>query len=231
MSDTLVNDKEATIPLSALTGEGSPATEDKKDSPIDSAFAEDLLLSDGAVPKRSVGGVVIIVVVLVVAAGALVGMRQIGMRGHINFLNIDLKVPTDVTAGKQYTAVIADIKTDSAEKQVPLNNVKKNPFYIAHASKPVKEDNSKEEMERERLEREKQLAEQKRLAAIQKDLDSLHLQSIMGGSSPMALIDGNLFRAGDRLGEFFTVKSINNRSVTLTTEDGRTYEMSLGEGQ
>jgi hypothetical protein len=57
----------------------------------------------------------------------------------------------------------------------------------------------------------------------------LVLSSIMAGREPFAIIDGNLLRVGARVGDRWTVKTINPEAGTVTLEslDGESQELKL----
>jgi hypothetical protein len=50
---------------------------------------------------------------------------------------------------------------------------------------------------------------------------------VIGGSSPRARINGELKTVGDRVGKFFTVKSISTRSVELEDDGHRLFTIEM----
>ncbi len=217
--------EESVMPLSALTGGSGDAGEG---SGADTG-AEALLASSASRRRSPWAGMLVIVLVIAVAAAGLYFMRRIGVGGSFAFANIEIEIPDSLNNRDDLEVVMRDISEKTTEKQVPLQNVKKNPFYIARQANPTDDveparvDNG----EQERLERER--AERARLAAVEKAYKSLKLQSIMGGSRPMAMIDGRLHQIGARINEYFKITRIDDRSVEIRTEAGEAYTLTLGE--
>jgi hypothetical protein len=71
-----------------------------------------------------------------------------------------------------------------------------------------------------------ELARREREQNIQSEFSVLRLNSVIGGSMPVARISGELVREGDKLGTFFTVKQISTREVVLTV-DGKDFVLSM----
>ncbi|MFG0253221.1 MAG: hypothetical protein ACF8NJ_10145 [Phycisphaerales bacterium JB038] len=233
MSDTQTND-EAVMPLSALTGQAEGGGEGGDVG----SDAESLLASSVSKKRSPLAGMLVILMVIVVASAGLYFMRRIGMGGAFTFNDVDIEVPVALGNSEQYEVVMHDIREEATEKQVPLENVKKNPFYIARSASPGQEVASDpsdageaERAARERAEAERAEAERlekARLAGIEKELETLKLRSIMGGSRPMAMIGDDLLQVGARVGEYFRISKISDRGVELQTDRGETYQLQLG---
>jgi len=73
----------------------------------------------------------------------------------------------------------------------------------------------------------RRLAElQARLAKVQSEFNKLELNSVLGGSMPIARISGEAVRVGDKIGDYFTVVAIHGRSVELSAE-GEIYTLFM----
>lgn len=221
--------EESVLPLSSLTGQSEHTGDEAGEAGVPTSGGAESLLTSSASKKRSPwAGMFVIVLVIVVAAAGLYFMRRIGVGGNFTMTDLDIEIPTAVANAENYEVVMRDISEQATEKQVPLEKVKKNPFVIARKSTPTDDETANDrDGERERLERDR--AERARLAALDKALKSLKLQSIMGGSRPMAMINGELRQVGDRVGEFFRVTSIDDRSVNIETDEGESYTLRLGD--
>ncbi|MCK4874009.1 MAG: hypothetical protein KAS72_14905 [Phycisphaerales bacterium] len=192
--------------------------------PQEPAGGDDLLLAGDASAKRSpVAGALLIVIVMLVAVGALFAMRHIGTHGKLSFVEIDVHIPTQVASAERFDDVMSDIRSASVEVQVPIEQVKKNPFFIEEVDSsgvaPIDDDGPTEE----------EIEAQRRTNAILTAFDSLNLQSVSGGAHPLAIINNELRQIGDTIGGFFIIRAINDRAVDLTTDDGQAFQLSLGD--
>jgi hypothetical protein len=229
MSDIPTNEEATVMPLSSLTAEA----EGGEGGGEPSLNAESLLASSVSKKRSPLAGMLVIVLVVVVAAAGLYFMRRIGVSGTFAFSDVDIKVPDSLGNSEEYDLVMRDIREETTEKQVPLENVKKNPFYIARSATPDEDpipdplDHSQADEEaRQRAEAER--AELARVAAVEKELGALKLRSIMGGARPMAMIGDDLLQIGARVGEYFRISNISDRGIELQTDRGETYELQLG---
>lgn len=135
-----------------------------------------------------------------------------------------LSSPTDnkVMQSKEVLAVLNEAYT---ERQVPLNDVQKDPFLLLETA-PRDEpktatsgDNKANELERQRAQRKEQLTN---------IAQRLSLKSVMLGAVPLANINGQIVRPGEIITvmperQEFEVLSIETESVRLSTAD-----LSLG---
>lgn len=188
-----------------------------------------------APPRKGLRSTQTIALALLVAAagGVVYGMRQAGIGPMAAFATTKMpdydvtKAPGSKTA--DHKRVLAQLEAANTGSQVPADQVQKNPFRIADLlatdAEPLDE-NAGEAAERARAERMRRDAEarEKRVAT---ELAGLKVNSIMGGSNPVARISGELYRVGDVIGEF-TVKDIRSREVDLDS-DGHVYTLSLDQ--
>jgi hypothetical protein len=199
----------------------------------------------GAGEGRKVhGGLILIVAVVLTAMAGLFSMRKLaevtaaaGVDAEIeatieSFLSKLTKSGVTGSNGEATSAdakfgdtVLAVITTSYAERQVPLRDVQRDPFVIdeldaAMVDRPGIQ--SENPVEREARERESK-REARRQSLVNAG-ESLELKSIMGGTRPMALLEGAIVSVGDtvttpgNLGSF-VVKSIMSASVDLVAED------------
>ena len=112
-------------------------------------------------------------------------------------------------------AIVALFATDPALHQVPLEFLKKNPFLLGLAAVV------------EVLSEPKQTIsdEEARLQALQMQFADLQLQTVMGGASPMAIVDGQIVKVGHSVGPF-KVTAIEDRTVILES-DGHQFRLRM----
>lgn len=194
--------------------------------------------SDNENKKLAQQSALIIMIISVVAFGALMAMRltqadiseAASSSGADEFLatlearlgNLDEMDQTDALHPDRMKALFADtdqiigvIKADRTDKQVPIEEVKKNPFASV-ITKPVETVDTAA------------IAEQKRkdkLNSLYGELSRIEIQSVMGGSRPVAVIGGDLHRVGSMVGAF-RLHSIDSRGVTFTVPN---FELREGE--
>ena len=115
-----------------------------------------------------------------------------------------LLMPTD-----EITAIF---NNDVRDQQVPIEQVKKNPFAISLVDKGPNSIPDTKQKDRA-------------LAKLRDEANSLDLQSIMLGSRNIAVIGGEFYKRGDKLGSF-TVTEIDKFTVYLQA-NGNPFELSL----
>jgi hypothetical protein len=178
-----------------------------------------------------VRAVAVLAVLLAIAGTGLITMRSMGKKGLIDELEVKIDVNAIAEAGDgvvttDHVALIQDLRGAGEFVQVPLDNVQMNPFTlrIAAEAKPVAANTPRPETEDERQARERA----ERLAVAQREFQKLRLNSVMGGSVPIAQISGNLVRVGDIVSERFRVQKISGRSVELAAE-GEVFVLVIDE--
>jgi hypothetical protein len=117
---------------------------------------------------------------------------------------------TLLTPAAEITAIF---EHDVRDQQVPIEQVKKNPFSLGlvnDTADTTGQDNRKIE---------------RNLAKLRDEAKSLDLQSIMVGARNIAVVGGEFYKRGDRLGSF-TITEIDKFTVYLES-NGRPYELSL----
>jgi hypothetical protein len=118
----------------------------------------------------------------------------------------------DPVVDEQGQEIIQIFYRDLTRRQVPLEQLRVNPFVFA---RPAGEDAGPAEP----TETEAELARRRRIRQLQDEARRLSLQSIMSSSrGATAIVDNELVRQGQSLGSF-TVESITAETVVLRWED------------
>jgi hypothetical protein len=230
------NGTDALAPLDAQNGGGGPADGLPADGSAADMSAALIGVQAGKARRKISSGTITIGLVVALAGGALVFMRHMGLGAGIASAKDGGKL-ADVEAPKvrgDYAAVLADLTTSRTTNQVPVDKLKKNPFRLINSAiSPTLTtvDGSADANAARRQQEEaakKRMAEQaeweKRVTAAE---SQLRLNSVIGGSNPLARISGQNVRVGDRIGEYFTVIEIGARHVTLQVDGGRQTTLSL----
>lgn len=202
----------------------------EQNAPLTTPFAHETVGLDGdaSLLKGRFSGVLVLLFVLCIAGGTLFGMRSLGRAGRIALLDIKIDYPLDsasVAANlKDQQLVLQDLRSSGHLKQVPLEEVQMNPFEWRSLGPTKSASSSKSALSPEEIARREREA---RVQEINRAFSALRLNSIIGGRIPVARISGELVRAGGQVGEYFVVKSISGRGVTLIADDLE-FELSLG---
>lgn len=173
-------------------------------------------------------GTLVLLMVVVVAGVALWGMRELGKSGMPGFADVKIDYPLDdlqlVSTDAKGQDILQQLAVSQQVPQLPLEAVANNPFEwrgamiqaTAVTSTPTID--PVDEAEQARL---------ARLKAIESEFARFRLNSVIGGSMPVARISGELVRIGDQVGEYFTVQSIGTRRVILQADD-KMYTLTMG---
>lgn len=118
-------------------------------------------------------------------------------------------------------AIVAMFAADPAKQQVPLQYLKRNPFLlVAPTVEPEVKPDTKAPVGRSSASQKKD-----RLDQLNKRFAAMHLQTVMQGKFPMAIIDGQIVKAGSSIGPF-KVEAIEKRTVILKSE-GREFKLNM----
>ncbi len=168
------------------------------------------------VPQQTI----VTMVILGVSAGAIFGMRKLGMQAGIAFgdQKIDY-TPPDSEKARTYERIMGDLSRIQTPLDVALGEFGNSPFMLKQdvPATPGLETPKGPTPEQAAADEAKRKAEQ-RLADLQDKASKIKLQGVMGGSRPLARIDGETVRVGDKIGEDFVVRKIEGRQVVLTAE-------------
>ncbi len=175
--------------------------------------------------------------VVAIGAGAVYGMRYIGTRAGLDkeIVSIDYASQADsADFSKRFNTVLKTLDESSVSIQIAdHDSFAKTPFSreaIVDEAPQVRVDPGMSEEERLAAQRKYEL-EQEIALRKQRVLDEasrFKLQGIIGGSRPAARISGLPVRAGMDLGDYFTVKEINGRTVIIEA-DGMEFELAIGQ--
>lgn len=207
----------------------------------------DAIHSENGYDTASAGGggllshtTLLVAAVAIVAAGSLYLMRasQGSLASSKDVQDIEAKIATtlnrlnkpallpdgDPLLAENLSALLAPTEDvtaifehDVRDQQVPIELVKKDPFSLAIADdtqSTSSTDNSARDNDR-------------RLVKFNDELRKLDLQSIMLGTRNIAVIGGEFYQKGDKLGSF-TVTGIDKLTVVLEA-GGAPFELTLRE--
>lgn len=181
---------------------------------------DDLALLSGQAKRRRLNdGTIVLVGAVIVAGMALFGMRWLaGQSGKVaRDGNVEKQVdeflaalPVSVINGSDEaevkSGILRSLTDDRTAAQVPIENVKKNPFQSRgpdHHEPLINCDDIEEQ------------AQKKALSKGQGVVDRMSITSIMGSPGRfVAVLDGNVVQVGDEF-KGFTVMGISQFDVTL----------------
>jgi hypothetical protein len=223
--DFLVDHDESSSPASA-TGLGRPE---------ELPQADEFDFEGGRPGLRSINqGTLLIILVAVLAAGALYAMRATHSDLKSGGVNSAVEAKIEQALAKltrpdvlrsddplltrnlaqlfaDTDAIISLFAIDPADQQIPMAELKKNPFRLHRPAEAHDPEAELRAAERERARLRKQLTD---------EYQALRLQSVAAGRMPIAMIGNNMYREGDRLGSF-VVRRIRTEelAVELLAED------------
>ncbi|MDX2131965.1 MAG: hypothetical protein SFY69_07935 [Planctomycetota bacterium] len=182
--------------------------------------------------RRGSTQVVIFALVIGVSAISLWWMRREGTRAGVSFEEIKVEyTEPDAEKARTYQRIMADLARVQTPLDVALGEFGRSPFMLDTGTATITEHGTEvpagptpeEVAAREAAER----AAARRQELVDA-LASLRLQSVMGGRSPLARIDDETVRVGDRVAKLFTVSGIEGRSVTLEA-DGQVFTLTMDD--
>ncbi len=211
---------------------------EEQESGIEQSDGMDMLAGDdglaGGHSKPKIPGYLLLMLVLVAAAGVvLFGMRKVGL-GPGTLLAETTTIDYDpLQQSKAVTPeerkLLSDLGADRSNGQIPPEDIQKNPFELAEALKRQEEDKP-QEIRRgpDPLE----LAAQRKVK-VKAFVDRLKINSILGGSRPLARINNEPYRVGDGIplsvdgtDAELTVAEVHGHTVVLVFENNR-YILSM----
>lgn len=179
-----------------------------------------------APPKRQVPVQALVLTALVLfAAGALYAMRQLGMgpMGAIAEVKIDYDYNKLKGDGADHKKLLEDLSTSQVDRQVPADQVQKNPFVL-----PVRESPKQREVappKKDTGPTPDELNRQK----IEQCLKTLKVHTVLNGVVPVARIGDQNVRVGDTVCDgLLAVVAIYGRSVELKGL-GEVYTLSIDD--
>ncbi len=184
------------------------------------------MFAPAKISKHSNHGVVAGLLV-VGAVGVIFAMRQFGLGPAVSLaeMSIDYE-PAPVSVGAAPGKVLSDLDRSRRAIQVPAELITQDPFELDNAQTTVEQPTVDPDLARRAEEESLRLAREQRKKELDDALAKLKLQSVMGGSKPIARIDNQVCKMGMMVGEFFMISRIEGRKVTLTA-DGYTFVLSM----
>ncbi|MFK7884433.1 MAG: hypothetical protein AB8F26_09670 [Phycisphaerales bacterium] len=190
--------------------------------------------STGESAKKVSGQVVLAGAVLLLAAGAIYGMRFVGLNAAFGGENIkiDYTAEQGLESAKRFESVMAELEASMSAVQLAEGQLAAEPFSrpVEDAPEPgvYEEPNSMDDLDRlARLAAERRMQEMsERAQLVQGELMRLNVQGVIGGRVPAARINGQPVRVGNMLG-VFEVVDISGQSVFVEA-DGQRYELRIG---
>ncbi|MBL1216499.1 MAG: hypothetical protein D8M59_03290 [Planctomycetes bacterium] len=204
------------------------------------------LMSTGSGRRRLREGTLLLLVVLLIASGILVGMRWMGTRGIQ--IDQDVAIETKVDAflqayqdsvdqannpdagGTQAEIMVNNLTDDRTASQVPLEDIRFNPFVLHVPGEDVTTDpNDGQDPDARRLQQQRE-AQRRLQLQYQAEVDRMMLGSILGSPGRfVAQLDDNIVQVGDMVNEGrFLVTKISATSITLQAEHFE-FTLTLGE--
>lgn len=185
-------------------------------------------------PRRRVSlSNIVIALVLTVSAGSLYLMRQQGKGAGMTFqvTKIDYELDKAGKSDPNHARILAELMRTGTALQIQADKIQKNPFQIeTGAPPPIPTATLDPDAERRRRTEQERLEMERRERDIATRFAGAELNGVMGGTIPLARINGLTVRVGDTVSEVFTVTEIHadERSVVLTA-DGVNYTLRMGE--
>ena len=189
---------------------------------VDNGMARDaerifLSMGDGAAP-RPLGGsklsqpMVVAGFVVMLAVGALGGMHVFGPRAATADDLPQYAASTHSASDAQRARDMIDaLQRSSRPMQFTSTLVLASPF-----AEPFVETKAVEK----KVDSEAEIAERQRRELVRR-FEKLELNSVLGGTNPVARINQSVYREGDLVDEVFTVVQITGRGVLLTADEQR----------
>lgn len=189
------------------------------------------------VKKKLPTSTILLVGIVVAAAGGLVAMRKYGLGPQFSFGDTKSEVDMSNAANTDaHRRVLRELTTSAVVAQVPVEQVQRNPFAMDEAfdglmARPEPRDTGLDAAERARLDAERRAREEaeRRAGQIRQAAARLRLNSVIAGTRPIARISDRNYQLNEKVGEFFTLVEIQQRSVTLESADGERYVIEMGK--
>lgn len=185
--------------------------------------------------SRISSGTVFLIGAVVIAGGLLGAMRYVGLgpRGASAKITFDDELMN--AAGKparDHRLVLGDLNASRLEQQVPDSAVKRNPFKLALGNEtaidPAADAARKSAEELRRLNEQRAKDAANRAKSVDEAFKKLALHGVMGGSVPLARINAQTVKLGDKIGPFVVTK-ISGRTVEMEA-DARVFRLELAQG-
>lgn len=180
---------------------------------------------DGSSRKGLNSGLIVLLGVVAIAVGTIVVMRRYGNGPGVSVADVQIDYQVGAGSEDDHTRVLADLQTIDESVQIPIDQVRPNPFEMIGEDdgEDTEQRASPSETEAERRQR----LQRERMQRVVSAYEKLELHTVLSGKVPVARISGQTVRIGDSVGEHFTVVAIRDRSVDLRAE-GRVFTLTMG---
>ena len=206
-------------PLENAQGEGPPNIMAELRSSGETGFAPPDL-SGATRPRKRVDVQTLVVALTIIASAAcLYMMRQQGKGAGFTFqiVKIDLEPEKAAVVNPHHERIMADL-VRSTQVPIAVEKLDKNPFKLASVAAPsptAPDAPAAPPVDREAEE-------------IARALAGVHVAAIMQGRVPIARINGQLVKVGDRVEGKLLVAQINERSVEFLAA-GKRHTVNMGD--
>lgn len=173
---------------------------------------------------------VVTALVLLVSSGMVYGMRQYGRAAGMDLTRIvEIDYPLDRVGAPNadHIRIMADLERSGSPVQIPSERIHKNPFLLAAAPTPDDgADLEPADTSGDRQAAEARRAREDRAALVQSTFEGLQLHSVIAGRVPVARINDEMVKIGDRVAGLFMVIAIGDRVVGLEA-DGEIFMLDF----
>lgn len=208
---------------------------------------DDLPLIEEESSSKINSSAVIITLIILISVGAVFAMRTISKSNNTSFASnievenqieifLDAMASQDLSDGsglnssRGETTVLKVLSTTYSDRQVQLENVKKNPFItIADdgSQRQAQANPNPDGISAKRWNIQRELLREKFVAASQ----NITVNSLMSGSSPLASLNGKIVREGETITVGsdevqFTIETIQISTVILVAESTE-YDLKM----
>lgn len=179
-------------------------------------------------PGMVSGGVIVAGLVIALGLGAIFGMRMVSKLVDTVQALAQVQFDPDQKSKEEdarMRKVMLELDRSSRPVQV-VDPLRRDPFARLNTgddivSIPVDTEDpeavarAREEAERRAREAARRRALDEMTRAVESEIAELKVQGLIGGRVPVARINGEAVRVGDRVGEHFVVESIDGRQVVV----------------
>ena len=196
----------------------------------------------GSEGSKFSGQVILAGLVFAIGVGSIYAMRYIGMQAGIKESVAMVEYTASTTTPdfiNRFETVMNDLHEASMSVQFDKNiKLPKEPFTMPHASHmdtlaQPSIDSQDQNAQMQRLARQRAQQAQMEREAKEQEIESLAqgltLQSVIGGSRPVARVSGQPVGVGMMVSDVFEVLSIKGSTIVLEAE-GMQFELTLGGG-
>lgn len=161
---------------------------------------------------RVTSGMILVAGLIALSGGVLYGMRVYGRNLGMKLDKFDAAITEtkkDPKTDAETARIMAELERHGTPVQVPADQIRRDPFVLVGLASAVPDVRTPVV----------EAAKPDPMAALEQEIrgrfEQLELTSVMMGSSPVARINGRIYRVNDSIARTFTVMEISDRQVTL----------------